>query len=156
VAAKPTVLDAVKIQARVVVPIVKALEREIGRERAHAIVREAIAGSYAAWQAQRAHALNTHPREGNLAHGLPVESEVVEDSETSFGVNMVRCQFAEYFRSIGEPAIGGLLTCGVDFATQAALRPDWEFQRSQTLMNGARHCDFRWRLRKSAGEGQAG
>jgi hypothetical protein len=86
-----------------------------------------------------------------VAHQFPVETEVVEDTEESFGLNMVRCQFAEYFRSIGEPAIGGLLTCGVDFPTQAALRPDWELRRSQTLMGGASHCDFRWRLRSGAG-----
>lgn len=41
--AKPTILDAVKIQARAVIPIVKALEREIGRESAFAIVGSAIA-----------------------------------------------------------------------------------------------------------------
>lgn len=34
---KPSALDAVKIQARVVIPIVRALEREIGTERAHFI-----------------------------------------------------------------------------------------------------------------------
>lgn len=31
---KPTSLDAVKIQARAVIPIVRALERELGKERA--------------------------------------------------------------------------------------------------------------------------
>ena len=152
---KPTMIDAVKIQARVVIPIVKALELELGKERAHEIVGKAIAASYAEWQSSRAQARNTHPREGNVAHRFPVETEVVEDTEDSFGLNMVRCQFAEYFRSIGEPAIGSLLTCGVDFATQAALRPDWEFHRSQTMMGGASHCDFRWRLR-SGGGGRTG
>jgi hypothetical protein len=49
-----------------------------------------------------------------------------------------------------EPEIGALLTCGVDFATQAKLRPDWEFARTQTLMKGASYCDFRWRLRSPA------
>jgi hypothetical protein len=44
-ATKATMIDAVKIQARVVIPIVKALELELGRERAHEIVGEAIAGS---------------------------------------------------------------------------------------------------------------
>jgi hypothetical protein len=44
---KPDILDAVKIQARAVIPIVKALERELGKERAHAIVGAAIAGDYA-------------------------------------------------------------------------------------------------------------
>ena len=145
--AKPSVLDAVKIQARIVIPIVKALERELGRERAHAIVGQAIAEAYANWQSVQTAERNTHPREGNVADIFPVETEVVVDTTTAFGLNMTRCQFAEYFRKIGEPEIGALLTCGVDFATQAKLRPDWEFRRTQTLMKGAPYCDFRWRLR---------
>ena len=144
--AKPSVLDAVKIQARAVIPIVRALERELGKVRAHAIVGAAIANDYASWQGKRIPARNLHPRE-TRSQAFPVESEVVDDSETSFGVNMTQCRFAEYFRSIGEPEIGALLTCGVDFANEALLRSDWEFRRTQTLMQGASHCDFRWRLR---------
>jgi hypothetical protein len=146
-ATKPTILDAVKIQARAVIPIVKALEREIGRERAFAIVGGAIADDYAKRQSNRIPVKNLHPRTGESASVFPVETRVVDDSETSFGVNMTKCEFAQYFRSIGEPEIGALLTCGVDFANEALQRPDWTFTRTQTLMQGATHCDFRWRLR---------
>ena len=45
-----SILDATKIQARIVIPIVKALEKELGRERAHHIVGEAIAQSYVAYR----------------------------------------------------------------------------------------------------------
>ena len=145
--AKPSILEAVKIQARAVIPIVKALEREVGRERAFAIVGSAIADDYAQRQSKRIPVKNLHPRSGRSANVFPVESHVVEDSETTFGVDMTKCQFAEYFRSIGEPEIGALLTCGVDFANEALQRPDWTFTRTQTLMQGAPHCDFRWRLR---------
>jgi len=147
VTTKPSMLDAVKIQARIVIPIVRALERELGKERAHAIIGQAIADAYANWQGSRTPARNTHPREANVAHSFPVESEVVDDTDTAFAINMTRCQFAEYFHEIGEPEIGALLTCGVDFATQAKLRPNWEFKRTQTLTKGAPYCDFRWRLR---------
>jgi hypothetical protein len=147
--ARPDVLDAVKIQARAVIPIVKALEREIGKARAHAIVGQAIADDYAAWQARRIPARNLHPRENDSAAAFPVESVVVEDTPTTFAVDMKRCRFAEYFRAIGEPEIGALLTCGVDFANEANLRPAWAFTRTHTLMQGASHCDFRWQLRST-------
>jgi hypothetical protein len=146
-AEKITILEAVKIQARAVIPIVKHLERELGAERAHALVRDAIANDNAARQLRRAQSLDTHPGSDDMSRRFPVESEVVENTSTTLGINMVSCQFAEYFRSIGEPAIGALLTCGVDFATQAALRPSWEFTRTQTLMSGAPYCDFRWKLK---------
>ncbi len=144
---KPDILEAVKIQARAVVPIVKELERELGKERALDIVGKAIANDYAKWQARRIRVRNLHPRTDDAPTLFPVESQVVEDTDTTFGVNMTRCRFAEYFRSIGETEVGALLTCGVDFANEASLRPDWEFTRTQTLMRGAPYCDFRWRLK---------
>ena len=45
------------------------------------------------------------------------------------------------------PEIGALLTCNVDFAVNEKLRPSWELKRTQTQMQGAPFCDFRWRLR---------
>jgi hypothetical protein len=147
---KPDILDAVKIQARAVIPIVKALERELGKARAHAIVGGAIAGDYARWQSQRIPVRNLHPRASDENNAFPVERSVVDDTDTTFAVNMTQCRFAQYFRSIGEPEIGALLTCGVDFANEAMQRPAWEFRRTQTLMNGATHCDFRWTLRQPA------
>jgi len=151
---KPSMLDAVKIQARAVIPIVKALEAEIGKARAHALVGAAIANDYAKWQARRIPTRNLHPRENGATNVFPVERQVVGDTETSYSVNMTRCQFADYFRAIGEPEIGALLTCGVDFANEALQRPDWTFTRTQTLMQGAPYCDFRWRLARSNTEAQ--
>jgi L-2-amino-thiazoline-4-carboxylic acid hydrolase len=151
---KPTAaLDAVKIQARVVIPIVRALERELGEERAHSIVGRAIAESYAEWQVKTVSAQHSHPKDVDIEGHWPIETEVVEDTDSTFAINMTRCRFAEYFRTIGAADVGALLTCGVDFAAEAVLRPDWEFRRSQTLMGGASHCDFRWRLRDSAERG---
>ena len=147
---KPTVLDAVKIQARAVIPIVRALERELGSERAHFIVGRAIAESTAEWQAKAVSTRNSHPRDNNIEEQFPIETEVVDDTDSTCAINMTRCGFAEYFRAIGAADVGALLTCGVDFATEAVLRPDWEFRRSQTIMGGASHCDFRWRLRGPA------
>jgi hypothetical protein len=153
---KPTAALAVKIQARAVIPIVRALEREIGKNRVHSIVGQAIAESYAEWQGKAVSTRNSHPRDVkvNIEEQLPIETEVVEDTDSTFAINMTRCRFAEYFRTIGAADVGALLTCGVDFAAEAVLRPDWEFRRTQTLMGGASHCDFRWRLRDSAERGR--
>lgn len=76
----------------------------------------------------------------------------MDDTDSTFAVNMTKCGFAEYFRSIGATDVGALLTCGIDLAAEAVLRPDWEFRRTQTLMGGASHCDFRWRLRDPRGK----
>lgn len=141
-----SILDAIKIQSRVVIPIVRELEKEIGRERAHAIVGKAIAGAYVDYRKMKGFEANSHPRvEQEVDSGFPVEREVVDESDETYGYNITGCQFAEYFRQIGEPEIGALMTCGVDFAAEDLIRPEWKFERTQTRMEGASHCDFRWR-----------
>lgn len=146
-----TILDATKIQARAVIPIVKALEKELGKERAHAIVGQAIAGSYVQYRQKRGFEVDSHPRvEQESGPDFPVERVVVENTESRFAFNITGCQFAEYFRAIGEPEIGALMTCGVDFAAETAMRPGWLFRRTQTRMQGAPHCDFRWEKREDA------
>lgn len=145
---KNPILEATKVQARAVIPIVKELEKELGKERAHAIVGRAIAANYVAWRESRGFVPDAHPR-AEAADGpdFPVEHQVVEDTATAYGHNITGCAFADYFRSIGEPEIGALMTCNVDFPAEERLRPGWEFTRTQTRMQGAAHCDFRWRLR---------
>jgi hypothetical protein len=142
------VLDAVKAQARALIPVVKALEAELGKEKAHALVGNAIAESWAGYVATRGGDASGDPSSGSGGFDFPVESEVVEQTDESYGINMTACGFADYFRKIGEPEIGALLTCGVDFAVERRLRPDWEFTRTQTRMQGAPFCDFRWRRKK--------
>ena len=141
-------LDAVKIQARVLIPVVKALETELGKPKAHELVGKAIAESWAEFQASRASSDSDHPGEASGGFEFPVESEVVENEADSYGINMTACRFADYFRRIGEPEIGALLTCNVDFAVERKLRPDWEFRRTQTRMQGAPFCDFRWHRKR--------
>lgn len=147
---KNPILEATKIQARVVIPIVKQLEKEVGKQRAHAIVRTAIADSYVKWRDKRGFESDSHPGdERDNSPAFPIEKEVVENSDDSYGHNITGCAFAAYFRAIGEPEIGALMTCGVDFAAEAHMRPGWDFSRTQTLMEGAPHCDFRWQRKTS-------
>ncbi len=146
-----SILDATKIQSRIVIPIVKALEKELGKARAHLIVVQAIAEAFVGYREGLGYERNVHPRDEGEGVGntlkFPVDREVIEDTDTAFGHNITGCAFADYFRAIGEPEIGALMTCGVDFAAEARIRPDWEFKRSQTRMQGADFCDFRWRKR---------
>lgn len=144
---RTSMLEAVKIQARALIPVVKALEAELGVERAHRLVGDAIGDSWAEVVAARTSARDAHPAETGAGFEFPVESEVVEQTQESYGLNFTSCAFADYFREIGEPEIGALLTCGVDFAVERKIRPGWEFRRSQTRMQGAPFCDFRWRRR---------
>jgi len=145
--ARVSMLEAVTIQARVLIPVVKALEAEMGKDKAHALVGRAIAESWASFVVSRQKERDTHPSLDASAFAYPVETEIVESSADSHAANLTACEFARYFREIGQPEIGALLTCNVDFAVNEKLRPSWEFKRTQTQMQGAPFCDFRWRRR---------
>ncbi len=143
------IIEATRIQARAVIPIVRALEAELGKERAHEIVGRALADNHVAWMEKRGVTPGDDPRAPDASPDYPTEKEVVEDSADAYGHNITACAFAELFRRMGEPEVGALMCCGVDFATEARFRPGWDFSRTQTLMQGAGCCDFRWR-RKTA------
>ena len=59
------VIEQVKIQARLLVPLVKALQAELGEERANTIIRKALGDMFRDlgekwWQAQRASNLGSN------------------------------------------------------------------------------------------------
>ncbi|MFX8852579.1 L-2-amino-thiazoline-4-carboxylic acid hydrolase, partial [Acinetobacter baumannii] len=65
--------------------------------------------------------------------------------ETHFDFNVVRCRYAEMYRQMGLGEIGPLLSCNRDGAFCDGYDPKLKLTRSQTIMEGASHCDFRYR-----------
>ena len=145
--AERDMLEAIKIQSKVVIPIAKALEAELGKDRAHKIVGDAISGAYVEYRQRRGFEVNVHPGVDVDGPSFPVQKTQVEHTDDAYGHNITGCAFADYFNSIGEPEIGALMTCRVDYAAESLMRPAWDFERTQTRMQGATHCDFRWRKR---------
>ena len=138
-------LDAIKAPPPVGIRLVRDLEKEIGKGQARAIVGKAIVGAYVDCRKMKGCEANFHPRvEYKADSGFPVEREFFDDADKSHGHNIPDCQLVEFFRQIGEPEMDALVTCGVDYAAENLIRPEWEFVRMQTRMQGASHCDFRW------------
>ena len=51
---------------------------------------------------------------------------------------------------LGIPEIGALLSCNRDFSLVEGFNPAVKLTRTQTMMEGASHCDFRFELRPKA------
>ena len=64
-----------------------------------------------------------------------------DDEKLEFNVS---CKFAEMYRRLGMEELGRSL-CGRDAAMIEGFNPEIDFQRTQTLMEGAEYCDFRYR-----------
>ena len=77
-----------------------------------------------------------------------LDYQVIEQSQDAFGLNVTRCRYAEFYKELGEPELGFLLVCTADFAVADGFDPDIKLTRTQTIMQGAPHCDFRYRRAK--------
>jgi hypothetical protein len=146
-------IEQVKIQARVLVPLVRALQSELGEERTTALVRKAIGPLYQqygeAWWAQGAgnfdQVLSTSFQ--RFAAGEALDYQVVKRTPDTFDVNVTGCRYAKFYQELGEPELGFLLTCSADFSLADGFA-GVELTRTQTIMQGADHCDFRFKLKQ--------
>jgi hypothetical protein len=151
-----SVIEQAKIQAQVLVPLVKTLQAELGAARANALVRKALGDLYRGfgeefWKARNhgeneadlgkavATAFRTYARDDALAY------DVIEQTHDAFAFDVKRCAYAEFYKALGEPELGFLLICTADFAIAEGFGPDIKLTRTQTIMQGASHCDFRYR-----------
>ncbi|MED6311662.1 MAG: hypothetical protein VX624_17430, partial [Pseudomonadota bacterium] len=74
-----SILNAIKIESKVVIPIVQELEKEISKEHAHVLVGRAIVGAYVDFRKRRGFEVNSHPRvEQEGEDAFPVEREVID------------------------------------------------------------------------------
>ena len=80
--------------------------------------------------------------------GGALEIEIKEQTETSFTFNVVKCRYAETYKAMGLGEIGALLSCNRDGAFCEGYDPKLKLDRSQTIMQGASHCDFKYTYEK--------
>ena len=149
-------IEQVKIQAQVLVPLVKALQAELGEERANAIVRKALGNLYRRygekwWRTQGARDLGEKMASAfdMFAAGDALDYEVVKQAADTFEIDVTQCRYAKFYHEIGAPELGFLLTCSADFPMAEGFGADVQLTRTQTIMQGASHCDFRYALKRS-------
>jgi hypothetical protein len=71
-------------------------------------------------------------------------------------VNVTGCRYAQFYKEMGVPELGFLLVCGADFPMAEGFGGDIRLTRTQTIMQGASYCDFRYqRVKHESGTGVA-
>jgi hypothetical protein len=75
-----------------------------------------------------------------------VEVEMRRHDKEALEFDVTRCRFAEFFRALGEPELGALLICETDFDIAAVGDNEMSLDRSQTIMQGAPSCTFRYKF----------
>ena len=143
-----------RIEAEILKEVYDTLKETHGIEAAKATIAEAVRRSSKA-QAKR-FADEARAKDGGTSMATflalrplwtmngALEIEMVEETPSRLAYNVTRCRYAEMYRAMGLGEIGHLLSCQRDGTFCEGYDERLKLTRTQTLMQGASHCDFRY------------
>ncbi len=140
------------VEALAVIPVIRAVALRIGKEEALAILQEVNEKE----AFERGAALRNRLGRTGIAElvedvatwgiGGAFETEVLEQTPETFHFNVTRCPYFEKYRELGLAEYGVALSCCRDVPFARGFHPRLKLERSQTIMEGADRCDFRYTL----------
>ena len=147
-----SMLEKRKIEAEILKEVYETLKASHGEAVAKATIAESVRRSAIEQARQFAAAAPDGPSLKAFQDVMPLwtkggalEIEIQEKTDTSFVFNVVRCRYAETYKAMGLGEIGHLLSCNRDGAFCEGYDPKLKLERSQTIMQGASHCDFKYK-----------
>ena len=145
------ILQRRRIEAGVIAQIYEVLCREIGEERAADVIREAVTKDARAAGERFAAAT---PDGANLRTFIDIQelwtrdgalvTETTQATDEVFEFTVHQCAYAQMYREMGLAEIGPLLSCVRDYEFTAGYDPAITLTRSQTIMQGAKSCQFHY------------
>ena len=158
------VLERRRIEAQFAKAIFDVLAEETGRERATEILAKAVirlateaGAAFAGQRREQPDKMAPDDPAGLLAYAeilalwqqdgaLTIDLKVRERDRLEFDVK--RCRYAEMYRDLGMAELGRILSCNRDGAFCTGFNPAIRLTRTQTIMEGADCCDFRYAITK--------
>jgi hypothetical protein len=142
-------LEKRRIEAAILKHVYDTLKASHGVEAAQRTIAQAVRQSAMAQAADMAAKVGGQTslktfidRQEQWTRGEALEREVIEESATRYRYNVTRCKYAEMYRDMGLGEIGHLLSCQRDGTFCEGYDPRIKLKRTQTIMQGASHCDF--------------
>ena len=148
-------LEKRRIEAAILKHVYDTLKASHGVEVAKKAIAEAVRKSAMEQAAEMAArvggdtSLQTFiDRQEMWTRGGALERDIVEQSATRYRFNVTRCKYAEMYRDMGLGEIGHLLSCQRDGTFCEGYDTRIKLKRTQTIMQGASHCDFDYTFEK--------
>jgi len=144
------VLTRREVEARILAPVIDALGEKFGRDEVVEVVRAAIVELSQQQGAELADAMGGKgcaAFQQSLQYWTKDDAlhiDIKEQNETTLNFDVVRCRYSEMYRELGIPELGAVFSCNRDYALIEGFNPAANLQRTQTLMEGKSHCDFRY------------
>jgi len=149
------ILDRRRIEAMILKHVLDVITERAGRAEAEAVIGEACSRSAIEQGKALAEDLGHAPNLSDFADILPnwtkedaLEMDVLVTEPDQMAFNVTRCRYAEMYQEMGVGDIGHLLSCNRDGDFCVGYNPEIELTRTQTIMKGASHCDFRYNMTK--------
>lgn len=140
------------IEALAVAPIIRAVAKRLGSEEALALLQE-VNQEEAFQRGQRMMEIEGQSGIEGLVkevagwgEGGVWQMDVLEETPTTYFFNVTRCPYYEKYRELGLKGYGVGFSCCRDEPFARGLDPRLRLVRTQTIMEGADHCDFRYYL----------
>jgi hypothetical protein len=150
------ILTQRRIEAAFAKGVYDEMKAELGEETAKRILSRAIIAMAKATAAEMAKAQDgldgfraVFPR-WTAEDALRID--VLKSTATEFDFNVTKCRYAEMYREMGLAELGAVLSCKRDGAFCEGFDKRLKLTRTQTIMGGADHCDFRYRQEADASE----
>ncbi len=151
------ILEQRRIEAEVIKPIYEEMAQRLGTETAQEILSAAIkksaisAGQSFAADFDQETDLNAFRSFEHLwTQDGALEKQDLKVSDDEYFMNVTRCKYSEMYRDMGVGDIGHILSCHRDGHFCEGFDDRIKLKRSQTIMGGASHCDFRFHFDPAA------
>ena len=150
---EPSLLKRREMEAQIAVPLIRAYAEKMGREQALAVATEVIRPLARAAGRETARKLGANDM-ATLAKVVrevwsqenALEVKVLEETDRELSFNVTRCAYVELYEKLGMKEFGYCLSCSRDASFAGGFNPRLKLQRTQTIMEGAPSCDFRFSL----------
>jgi len=148
------ILQRRRIEAMVLKHVYDVIRERSGEEEAQAVIGQAVTNAAVEHGKGFAEALGRTPDLEDFLAIMPLwtkddalQIEILEADKQKLNFNVTRCRYSEMYKEMGLGHIGHLLSCNRDGDFCIGYNPDMELTRTQTIMKGATHCDFRYRMK---------
>ncbi|MBJ86466.1 MAG: hypothetical protein CMJ11_07785 [Pelagibacterales bacterium] len=140
-------------EVRILIPFLKALYEEFGKEKILYILEKTIK------EIAKTQGEELSKEYGNNIDAFldtlkfwtkddALEIDILEKSDLKLSFNVTRCKYAEMYSALGISDLGAVLSCNRDASLIKGFNPKATLDRKKTIMSGSKCCTFRYNFKK--------
>ena len=140
-----------RVEANILKHVYETLIESHGEDVAKKTIADAVRSASVAQAAELSEGVETSMLTfielmAQWSKGGALETTVLDANEKEFNFDVTRCRYSEMYKEMGLGDIGHLLSCQRDGTFCEGYDSRIRMTRSQTIMQGAPTCTFRFKL----------